>query len=180
MSVTCARCGTQNPDGNQYAEACGTPLSMATFQPVGSPASTAPAPAPASPPPGPPPPPGYQSPYYAASAVGPQPTVHRTPWILIISAIVALVLLMAGCGTAIAVLSNRVNGNQGSSSGILPSPSPVGSLKPTAAPSPTTASGGATASNKGETFILPRGWTIDSKDAESITVTNPKGDGSVT
>src|ERR1700726_2865661 len=49
MAVTCARCGTQNPDGNQFCQACGSPLAVA--------AATPPAPqaAPPAPPPGPPP-----------------------------------------------------------------------------------------------------------------------------
>ena len=197
MALTCARCGTLNPDGNQFCQACGTPLAAAPpgppnpgwAAPPGAPAPAAPpspgwavqsgAPAPPGPPSGPPPPPpAYQSPYYAPSAVGPQPSVHRTPWMLIISAIVVLVVLMAGCGTAIAVLGNRA-GNQGNSTGILPSPSPGGTPSPAASPTPTPA-GTPTASNKGETFILPRGWTVDSKDDESITVSNPNGDGSVT
>ena len=197
MALTCARCGTLNPDGNQFCQACGTPLAAAPpgppspgwAAPPGAPAPAAPpspgwavqsgAPAPPGPPSGPPPPPpAYQSPYYAPSAVGPQPSVHRTPWMLIISAIVVLVVLMAGCGTAIAVLGNRA-GNQGNSTGILPSPSPAGTPSPAASPTPTPA-GTPTASNKGETFILPRGWTVDSKDDESITVSNPNGDGSVT
>jgi hypothetical protein len=131
------------------------------------------------PPPLPPPaPPGYQSPYYAPSAVGPQPPVHRTPWMLIISAVVVLVVIMAGCGTAIAVLGNRA-ANQADSSGILPSPSPAGTPTPAATPSPTPP-GTPAASNKGESFTLPKGWTVDSKDDESITVSNPNGDGSVT
>src|SRR5665213_2535620 len=97
--ATCARCGTQNPDGNQFCQACGTPLAVA------APAMSAPLPPPPGSPaplPGPPPgpPPGYQSPYYAPSAVGPQPPVHRTSWALIIGAIVVLVLVMAGAATA--------------------------------------------------------------------------------
>jgi hypothetical protein len=102
--------------------------------------------------------------------------VHRTPWVLIISAIVVLVLLMAGCGTAIAVLGGRVNGTQGNSSGILPSPSPAGTPSPLPSPLP----GATSASNKGETFAVPKGWTIASKDEQSITITNPNGDGAVT
>src|SRR6202795_3265247 len=123
MAVVCARCGTQNPDGNQFCQACGTPLAVATAQPGFIPAvAAAPGAALPGPPPGPPPPPGgYQSPYYQPSAVGPPPPVHRTPWMLIIAAIVVLVLIMAGAGTAIAVLSNRNTSNQGTS-GILPSP----------------------------------------------------------
>ena len=46
---------------------------------------------------------GYASPYFT-----PQPAmapIHRTPWTLIIAGVVALVVLMAGCGTAFAVLA---------------------------------------------------------------------------
>jgi hypothetical protein len=176
MAVTCARCGTQNPDGNQFCQTCGTPLAVAPAQPTpgANPFPPPPASVMQGPPPGPPPAGLYQSPYYAPSAVGPQPPVHRTPWMLIISAIVVLVLLMAGCGTAIAVLSNR--GAQGSSVGILPSPSPAGTPTPTTAP----AAAGPTASNNGVTMSVPRGWTVVNKDNESVTITNPNGDGSVT
>ena len=102
MAVTCARCGAQNPDGNQFCQACGTPLSAAA---VGAP--------PAPPPPSamplaylspPPLPVAYASPYYNPAGAAPQAAVHRTPWVLIISAIVVLILVMAGCGTAIALL----------------------------------------------------------------------------
>jgi zinc-ribbon domain len=175
MAVTCARCGTQNPDGNQFCQACGTPLAVAAMQPV-APPSQLPGP-PAAPPP---PPPGYQSPYYAPSAVGPQPPVHRTPWTLIIAGIVVLVLLMAGCGTAIAVFGGRTSGsNQGA--GLLPSPSPAGTPSPVGNPTPTpgtTASG--TASNPGVSFNLPAGWTVVNKDDQSITITNPDSTGSIT
>ena len=173
MAVTCARCGTQNPDGNQFCQACGTPLAVTAMQPAAAP-SALPGP-PATPPP---PPPGYQSPYYAASAVGPQPTVHRTPWMLIIAGIVVLVLLMAGCGTAIAVLGSRsTSNNQGV--GVLPSPSPAGTPSPVGSPTPgTTASG--TVSNSGVTFNLPSGWTVVNKDDQSITIANPDNSGSIT
>src|SRR5579872_1649988 len=104
--MTCARCGAQNPDGNAFCQACGTPL---TAGPVGVAA------APSPPPPGPPapqlayaspppPPAGYQSPYYSPVAGAMQPQVHRTPWVLILSAVVALVLVMVGAGTAIAII----------------------------------------------------------------------------
>src|SRR6476660_56377 len=172
MAVTCARCGTQNPDGNQFCQACGTPLAVTAF--AAPPVTALPGP-PAVPPP---PPPGYQSPYYHPSAVGPQPPVHRTPWVLIISGIVVLVLIMAGCGTAFAVLGSRASNNQGSS-GILPSPSQAGSPSPLPSPSPS-AGPSTTASNKGMSFTLPAGWTVQNKDDETITITNPNGDGSVT
>ena len=172
MAVTCARCGTQNPDGNQFCQACGTPLAVA----AGQPGAPAPASALPGPPPAPAPPGGYQSPYYAASAVGPQPTVHRTPWMLIIAGIVVLVLLMAGCGTAIALFGGRTSGNQGA--GILPSPSPAGSPNPVASPTPTTTAGG-TASNNGVAVTLPAGWTVVNKDDQTITITNPDNSGSI-
>lgn len=185
MAVTCARCGTQNPDGNQFCQACGTPLAMASAAPAAAIPQGVPQ---AVPPQGPPPPGVYQSPYYQPSAVGPQPPVHRTPWVLIISAIVVLVLLMAGCGTAIAVLSNRGTTTNGNSTGILPSPSPAGQPSPTgnptanptpsSNPTPTTGSGN-TIANKGETVVLPPGWTVTSKDDATISVTNPNGNGAV-
>jgi hypothetical protein len=176
MAVTCARCGTQNPDGNQFCQACGTPLAVAAAQPSAPPSAL---PGPPSGPP--PPPPGYQSPYYAPSAVGPQPPVHRTPWTLIIAGIVVLVLLMAGCGTAIAVLGSRSTGNTGTNpgGGLLPSPSPAGTPSPVPTPTPgTTASG--TASNNGVAFNLPAGWSVVNKDDQSITVTNANNQGSIT
>src|SRR5487761_149333 len=172
MALTCARCGSQNPDGNQFCQACGTPLAVAALQPA-APPSALPGP-PAAPPP---PPPGYQSPYYAPSAVGPQPPVHRTPWTLIIAGIVVLVLLMAGCGTAIALLGSRSTGTQGT--GVLPSPSPAGTPTPLASPTPSTTSG-ATASNAGVAFNLPSGWTVVNQDDQSITVTNANNTGSIT
>src|ERR1700674_3164632 len=104
MAVLCARCGTQNPDGNQFCQACGTPLAVTAPVPAVPNAPTAASPFPpsataysttqagyASPPPGPPagPPPAFQSPYYAPST-GPQPQVHRAPWLLIIGVIAAL------------------------------------------------------------------------------------------
>lgn len=177
MALICARCGSQNPDGNQFCQACGTPLAVAAAQPP-APPSALPGP-PASPPP--PPSPGYQSPYYAPSAVGPQPPVHRTPWTLIIAAIVVLVLLMAGCGTAIALLGNRTTPGNGSNpvGGILPSPSPEGTPTPVGSPTPDTTSAGS-ASNSGVAFILPAGWTVVNKDDQSITISDANSTGSIT
>ena len=171
MAVTCARCGSQNPDGNQFCQSCGTPLAVALAQPAALPSAL----------PGPPmapPPPGYQSPYYAPSAVGPQPPVHRTPWTLIIAAIVVLVLLMAGCGTAIAVLGSRNSGTN-TGGGILPSPSPAGTPTPVGSPTPGTTAGGSV-SNSGVAFNLPSGWTVVNKDDQSITITNADNTGSIT
>ena len=179
MALTCARCGTQNPDGNQFCQACGTPLSAAAAAPPPAP--------PAGPIPGPPPgapPPTYQSPYYAPTGAG-QPAVHRTPWVLIISAVVALVLVMAGCGTAIAVLGSRT-ASQGNSGGIgsqLPSSTPAGSPSSIQSPipSPSPGPGGSNiVSNAALSITVPAGWNVINKDDESISLTDPSGTGSVT
>src|SRR5438552_16492532 len=170
MALTCARCGTQNPDGNAFCQACGTQLVATAWAaptaapgtpPAGAPPpnwappqgpppqSAQPAapwlppqsapppvagPPPSAPPPvaGPPPsapPPSYQSPYYAPPPGYPQPPVHRTPWMLIIGAIVGLVVLMAGCGTALALINAR-NQSSPTVGSNLPSPTPAGTPSP--------------------------------------------------
>jgi hypothetical protein len=103
--------------------------------------------------------------------------VHRTPWVLIISAVVVLVVVMAGGGTAMAIIGAR-SGNQDAGSGIVPSPSPAGSPSPIA--SPTGSQSGTSASNAGESVPVPTGWAVESSDTESITLVNPDGTGSVT
>jgi hypothetical protein len=92
---------------------------------------------------------------------------------------------MVGCGAVIAVIGNK-SSTQTNTSGLqpsLPSPSPAGSPTPTQSPSGTpspTSSAGTTASNTGESLMVPSGWTVASKDNQTITLTNPNGDGSVT
>jgi len=107
--------------------------------------------------------------------------VHRTPWTLIIAGIVVLLLLMAGCGTAIAVLGSRSTGSTGNNQGTgpLPSPSPAGTPSPAATPTPGTTPAG-TVSNNGVAFNLPSGWSVVNKDDQSITITNSAGQGSIT
>src|SRR5438445_4243822 len=204
MALTCARCATQNPDGNAFCQACGTQLvAMQQAPPAGPPPS---APPPNWAPPGPPPPsaqpappaaswlppqgappsvavpppgappPSYQSPYYAPPPGFPQPPVHRTPWLLIISAIVGLVLLMAGCGTALAMINAR---NQpGSTVGSdLPSPTPAGTPSPVGTQTPSK--GGANpASTSSVSATVPPGWVATTKDPV-LQVTNPAGTGTI-
>jgi hypothetical protein len=119
------------------------------------------------------PPPTYQSPYYAPAPGVFQPPVHRTPWVLIISAVLGLIVIMAGCGTAYAFLNAR---NNQASSDVLPSPSPAG----TPSPLPTTSppAGASTSSTSAVSITLPPGWAATKSDP-TITVTNPTGDGSV-
>src|SRR6266404_4627806 len=183
MAIACPRCNTQNPDTNAFCQACGTPLASFIAQPaappMGPPPGLAPPPAGLAPPPpivGPPPsapPPEYQSPYYAPAPGYPQPPVHRTPWVLIVSAVVGLIVIMAGAGTAYAFLNNR-NSSQANSTGLLPSPSPAGTPSPIASPTATPASGGK-ASNATFTVTVPAGWVIASKDSTTITLTDPNG-----
>src|SRR5438270_10464251 len=143
MALTCARCGAQNPDGNLYCQACGTPLTaaggVATAAPSGPPPGAY-----AGPPVGIPPPVaapgGYQSPYYTPQGVA--APVHRTPWMLIIAAVLALTVLMAGLGTALAVIGNR---NSPGGSGIgSPLTSPAPGVTPTPVGSPTSKPGATT------------------------------------
>jgi zinc-ribbon domain len=210
MALTCARCGAQNPDGNQFCQACGTPLQVAAAgQPpapswIAAPPQQTPGPA-AAPPPaapgwvaaapqGPPPTPtptapplayaspspapvAYASPYYTPNAAFPQAPVHRTPWVLILAAIFALIVLMAGCGTAIALLNSGKASITGSITSDVPSPTPAGSPSPIASPSSLT---GPSSSNDGLTVPVPAGWVVDSKDNEQITLADPSGAGVMT
>jgi hypothetical protein len=179
MALTCARCGAQNPDGNQFCQACGTPLTAVAAGPPAAPptwavvpppppTATAPPLAYASPPPVPV---AYASPYYSPVGAAPQAPVHRTPWVLIIAAVIGLVVIMAGCGTAIALLGNKAN-NSGAIAGDVPSPTPAGSPSPVASPA---APQGPTASNDGETVPVPTGWVVVAKDNETITIADPAG-----
>jgi hypothetical protein len=184
MALTCTRCGAQNPDGNQFCQACGTQL-MAAAAPAPPPAAPAwiasppqaPAGSPlayASPPAAPA---GYASPYYAPTAAFPQAPVHRTPWILILAAIFALIVLMAGCGTAIALLNNGKVAVTGGITSDVPSPTPAGSPSPIGSPSSLV---GPTASNTAVALPVPSGWVVDSKDNEQITLADPSGAGFMT
>lgn len=172
MPLACPRCGTQNPDGNVYCQACGTPLSAPVAVTAG---------AYAGPPPGgmapPPPPPGYQTPYYAPT--GAPVAVHRTPWVLIIAVVVVAAVVMAGIGTALAFLGSR-GAQTATSTSIADIPSPSPGLTPSPVASPTSTTQTGLVSNDGFSLNLPSGWAIDSKDNESMVLTDPNGVGSVT
>lgn len=184
MALTCARCGAQNPDGNLFCQNCGTPLTAAAAAGAAAPpAPTAPfAPGQlAGPPPGMAPPTfgpgGYQSPYYAPSAA--TVPVHRTPWMLIIAAVVALIILATGLGTALVVFANHNGTASNSGVGDVPSPTPATSPSPVASPTSTPTYGNTTESNAGLSVPVPSGWTVASKDNESIVLADPNGDGSI-
>jgi hypothetical protein len=103
---------------------------------------------------------------------------------LIIAAVVALVVLMAGCGTALAIIGNRASNNtSGSTISDLPSPSPGTTPSPVASPIPTpstNSSGVVIESNDGLSMPVPAGWSVASKDSEAIVLSDPNGEGSVT
>ena len=189
MALVCSRCGTQNPDANRFCQACGTPLAAAVAPAPAIPVTAAPAspftqaPPPAAAYPGPaagvpPGPPAFASPYYSPS--GPQIGVHRTPWVLIISVIVALVVVMGGIGTVLAFTLGSHN-TQSSGFQAVSSPSPAVTPSPGHSPSPTSApENGPTVTNDGEKVTVPAGWTVVSKDSETISLESPNGDGSIT
>lgn len=174
MALQCARCGAQNPDGNLYCQACGTPLT--------APAAAAPPAAGITGPPAGMAPPsygpsGYQTPYhYPQGAVAP---AHRTPWMLIIAGVVALVVLMAGFGTAFAVLASHGGASaSGTTVGDVPSPTPAVTPSPVASPTNPPGAGG-TESNGGLSVVVPTGWSVAAKDNESIVLADEGGQGSV-
>lgn len=185
MAVQCARCGAQNPDGNNFCQNCGTALTVQpATQPVAPPPAIAAAPPTgmAGPPVGIAPPTfgpaGFQSAYYAPSGV--TAPVHRTPWMLIIAGVVALVVLLAGFGTVFAVVVSRGGNNTaGAGVGDVPSPPPAQSPSPIASPTSTPSTTGTTASNGGLTVPVPAGWTVAAKDNESIVLADPNTEGSV-
>ena len=172
MALACPRCATQNPEGNAFCQACGTPLSApvavtaAGF--AGSPAGgMAP----------PPPPPGYQTPYYAPT--GAPVAVHRTTWVLIIAVVLVATVITAGIGTALAFLGNRAAQTATTTSiADIPGPSQGGTPSPVASPTSTAQTG--LESNDAFSLNVPSGWAIDSKDNESMVLSDPNGEGSVT
>jgi hypothetical protein len=97
---------------------------------------------------------------------------------LIIAGVVALVVLMAGCGTALAVIGSRSQVSVTGTVGDLPSPTPATSPSPIASPT-TVSSGPSTVANDGVSLTLPAGWTVESKDSETIVVMDPDTQGDV-
>ena len=190
MALACPRCGTQNPDGNQFCLACGNPLAAPPPAPAvpvgGAPASpfTQPPPAYVAPPAAgfapPPPPPAYQTPFYSPQPGYAPAPVHRTPWLAIIGVVVALVVVMAGVGTVLAVGLSRSTGNQAANSvGELPSPSPAGSPSPIPTPSIQASTGTASSSNGTVTVPVPDGWSVQSTDADSVALLDPNSTGAI-
>jgi hypothetical protein len=62
----------------------------------------------------------------------------------------------------------------------VPSPAPAVTPSPIASPTSTTGTTGSTETNSGLTVPVPAGWTVATKDSESIVLSDPSGQGSVT
>jgi hypothetical protein len=95
---------------------------------------------------------------------------------MIIAGVVGLTLLMAGCGTALAIIGSRNGASV--SVGVtsqLPSPSP--DVTPSPIGQPTSKTGAF--SNDGLTMTVPSGWTIASQDSEAVVLYDPDTTGSV-
>lgn len=102
--------------------------------------------------------------------------MHRTPWTMIIAAVVGLIVVMAGCGTAVALLTHKPSVNGGIAADV-PSPTPGGSPSP--APSPSAIPGATVASNDVLTIPVAPGWQISHKDPNTIVLLSPNGLGEV-
>lgn len=164
MPVACLSCGTQNPDGNNFCQNCGRPLTAAAAPP--------PPPVAAQAPPPPPPPPAYQSPYYQPA----QPmVVHRTPVGLIVGVVVALLVLMGGCGVVLAAVATH------------PKPSPVAhvtaapTVAPTVAPTavPTQAPSSSNAIGTKTWSANAPGFKVLKSDDFSASLLTPSQDGTL-
>jgi hypothetical protein len=207
MAVTCANCGTQNPDGNKFCQSCGKPLAAA---PVGAAGAPPPAPIPtptpaaaqapgATPGGAPMPGPGYQSPYYAPQPGQAAVAVHRTSPGLIIGIIGGLVLLMVGAMVLIGLLFIRPSPNPhpnpvATVANVPATPAPstptpvAGSSPPPATPTPrstpvpTPTPSRPSGSNviKTSSFqVNAPGWKNLKQDSLSVTLLSPQGDGTL-
>jgi hypothetical protein len=99
---------------------------------------------------------------------------------LIIAGVVALIVLMAGCGTALAIIGSKGNVSISGSVGTADVPSPTPEVTPSPVASPTTVpTGPTTVSNDSVSLTLPKGWTVANKDAENIQLEDPNVEGEV-
>jgi len=95
---------------------------------------------------------------------------------LIIAAVIGLIVVMAGCGTAVAFLTNKASVTGGITSDV-PSPTPAGSPSPL--PSPSPIAGATSVSNDYVTIQVPSGWQVAHKDSQAIALLSPNGLGSL-
>jgi hypothetical protein len=91
--------------------------------------------------------------------------------VLIISAVVALVLVVSGVGTVLALTLGHKTTTPSTTFSSVSSPSPSSS--------PTQVQGQAV-SNKAVGLIVPSGWTVLNKDAASISIQGPHAAGTLT
>ena len=105
--------------------------------------------------------------------------VHRTPWTMIIAGVVGLVVVMAGGGTALALLGSRGSPSTTATAITSDVPSPSPGVSPSPVGLPTSSSAAGTESTNGFTVPVPAGWTVQQKDTESIVLYDPDTTGSV-
>jgi hypothetical protein len=98
---------------------------------------------------------------------------------LIIAGVLVATVLAAGIGTALALLGSRGTSTS-SNSAIADIPSPTPGLTPSPVASATTTTQTGLQSNDGFTLNVPSGWSVDTRDNETMVLTDPNGEGSVT
>ena len=99
---------------------------------------------------------------------------------VIVAAVVALVVIAAGFGTAISVLGNRnTSATGGGGIADLASPSPEATPSPIGSPVPTPTTPGVE-SNDGLSVTLLTGWSVASRDSETLVLSDPDNEGEVT
>ncbi len=125
MPLTCSHCGAENPDGMQFCQSCGSPLTPTPVAPEPTiPAASPPPPATPEPPPAPAP---------VRRAVYQNAPVHRLP----LGSLIGIVIGVLGLVAAIGILTSH-------RSAATPPPLPVPTalptspaVQPTFAPQPT-------------------------------------------
>jgi hypothetical protein len=202
MALVCARCATDNPQGNAFCVSCGAPLG-------GSPPMAPPDAAPpqaASPPPllmdpaggaALPPaaaaggapflPPGYlagSSPYLLPPPPPGAASVHRVPGAAIIAVIVAVLVIAGGGGVAYALL-HKGGTTPAPAAGIpvsVPTSAPAG--RPGSAPTPpaSTPLSGPSGSTGGQTVdapfakvFVPSGFSVTDQESDAVILTPDTG-----
>jgi zinc ribbon protein len=201
VALTCARCGVQNPDGNKFCQACGTPLTAVAAASAATAAPPQPPPPAWAPAPPPPPQAPQQAPPAASWSVVPQqpapdaawapsgmapPTAgasgYQSPYYAPQGVPMPVhrtpwTMIIAGVVVLILVMVGfgtalAVVRNQNSSDTTSSLSSP--------SPESTPENSGPSVSNAGETVPLLAGWTVLSKDNQQITVGDPGHTGVVT
>ena len=198
MAVTCAHCGTVNPDGNTICQSCGMPLVAAPSDaaatagsdpsqpadmpgvalpvldepiavPAGGTAAVSPAPSTFLPP-------GYvpgMSPYLPAPAPGAAP-LHRTGGLSVVAIVGVISIVFGGAGAVVAAL--RTGGTTSPPAASAPANVPPSTTGASTPPSSITASSGSIATTPFAKVFVPSGFSVTDQGADYIQLT-PDGNG---